>query len=231
MFMGFFTISNLPTVLGLISALTACFLAGNGNVKFGIYMMFLACICDVINENIVKRTEKKTPSHTVFANQLIDLCKMAVFGIAPCFILFSFGFDGWFDTAIYCIYIACAAIRVSTQKTLELSNLNPKKKYKRNRGIPLSTTVYVLTFLFLLTTFIPAVVTVWFARIFLLALSVGFVLNIKIKRPGIKRSVLILGIELALLLILLVVGNCKAPIEESPDTVIEDVSTGETSEV
>lgn len=229
MFMGFFSLANLPTLLGLISALTACFLAGNGNVKFGIYMMFLAGICNVFNDKVARTYNKKTPNHTIFANELIDVFKIVSFGFAPCFIAFSFGFNGWFDTVVYSIYIACACVRIASQKTLE--NPTQKKKARRTRGIPLGTSLYVLTFLFLLTTFIPAIVTVWFSRIFFIVLAVGFVLNIRIKRPDFKRSIIMLGIELMVLLILLVAGNCKQPVREQSNTTSEDTSAVETSDV
>jgi phosphatidylserine synthase len=52
MFIGFFSIANTLTLFGLISAVTACFLAANGNFKFAFYMLFLSCLCDTFDGKI-----------------------------------------------------------------------------------------------------------------------------------------------------------------------------------
>lgn len=227
MFMGAFSLTNAAPLFGLISSITACFLAGNGNVKFAVYMMFLACICDVFYNKIVNAGKQKSEKQIVFANRLNEICKIGTFGFAPCFIAFCFGFNGWFDALIYGVYIICVAIRVAHNMTLEATSNG--KKVKQNRGILLNTSVYVLTILFLLTTFIPAVATVWFSRVFFIALAIGYILNIKVRRFNFKQSVVILGVELAVLLILLIAGDCKAP-EQIDDTAIEDVTGGDISQ-
>ncbi len=225
MFMGFFSLANGLTLFGLVSSLTACFLAANGNVKFAIYMLFLATICDVFDVTLIRTTANKSPKHKQFALQLNHICDLVCFGVTPCFIAFSFGFDGWFDILVYGIFILCAAIRTAHFKALETAY--PNKKISKNLGVPLSASTYVLTFLFLLTTFIPAAVMAWFFRLLLLALAVAFIIKLPLKRPNIRQATMALGIELAVLLILLVAGDCKAPERE----IVEDeVSLEESAE-
>ena len=225
MFMGYFSYANTLTLFGLISSLTACFLAANGNVKFAIYMLFLATICEVFDKKLIPMTANKSPKHKQFAIQLTSICDIVSFGVTPCFIAYSFGFDGWFDIIVYCLYIVCAATRISHFKALEIVAAN--KKIKKNRGVPITASTYALTILFLATTFIPAVATAWLFRLVLITLSVSFILNIHLKRPNIKQAAMALGIELAVLLILLVAGDCKAP-EDKP---LEPETSIETSEV
>ncbi len=225
MFMGYFSLANALTLFGLISSLTSCFLAANGNVKFAVYMLFLATICEVFDKKLIRMTSNKSPKHKQFAIQLSSVCDLVSFGVAPCFIAFSFGFDGWFDVIVYSFYIICAAVRIAYFKTLD--TVVTKKKVNKNRGVPITASTYALTVLFLLTTFIPAVATAWLFRLTLIALSVAFVLNIRLKRPNIKQAAMALGIELAVLLILLVAGDCKAP--ENQNTDVE--TSVETSEV
>ena len=208
MIIGYYSLANAVTLFGLISSVTACFLAANDKPIFALYMLFLSCICDAFDGKIA-RASKRTPQEKFFGVQLDSLCDVISFGLTPCFIAFSFGFKGWLDVLIYGIFIVCGAIRLAYFNTL--ANANPGKPMKTFRGVPIPMSTIVITFLFLLTTFMPATVSVWFFRIFLLALAIGFVLNIKIKKPNSKQGAIILLAELILLIIIVIAGDLNAP--------------------
>lgn len=227
MFIGFFSVANTVTLCGLISAVIACFLAANGNVKLAIYMMFLACLCDTFDGRIARSNPNRSNAHKYYGVQLDSLCDVISFGVTPCFIAFSFGFDGLLDVIIYSIFICCGAIRLAYFNTL--SNLNPNKPNKGFKGVPIPMSTFVITILFVLTTFIPAVVSVWLFRIGLLALAIAFILNIRIKKPNLKTALTLIGIEVVLLLILLIAGDCKAPAQSVIDDTTSEVSVEETS--
>lgn len=210
MIIGYYSMANAVTLFGLISALTSCFLAANGNFKFAIYMMFVACLCDTFDGKIARAKPNRTDAEKFYGVQLDSLCDVISFGVTPCFIAYSFGFDGWFDIIVYCLFVVCGATRLAYFNTL--SNEHPGKMMKTFRGVPIPMSTMVITVLFLLTTFIPANVTVWFFRICLLALAVGFVLNIKIKKPTMKKGAILLGAQMLILVILLIAGDCQAPI-------------------
>ena len=210
MFIGYFSIANTVTLFGLISSVTACFLAANGNIKFALYMMFLSCLCDTFDGKIARAKQNRTPAEKFYGVQLDSLCDVISFGVTPCFIAFSFGFDGWFDVLVYCFFVVCGATRLAYFNTL--SNEHPGKMMKSFRGVPIPISTLVITLLFLLTTFIPASVTVWIFRIALLALSLGFVLNVKIKKPDTKKAAFFVAMQIIVLVILLLAGDCQAPI-------------------
>ncbi|MBO5869524.1 MAG: CDP-alcohol phosphatidyltransferase family protein [Clostridia bacterium] len=211
MFIGYYSLANAVTLFGLISSVTACFLAANGNFKLALYMLFLACLCDSFDGKIARAT-KRTPQQKYYGVQLDSLCDVISFGLTPCFIAFSFGFKGWLDVLIYGIFIVCGAIRLAYFNTL--ANENPGKPMKTFKGVPIPISTMVITLLFLFTTFLPASITVWIFRIALFALAIGFILNIKIKKPTLKRGAILLLIEIVLLLILVIAGDCQAPIIE-----------------
>ena len=210
MFIGFFSIANTVTLFGLISAVTACFLAANGNFKFALYMLFLSCLCDTFDGKIARAKPNRTPSEKFYGVQLDSLCDVISFGVAPCFIAFSFGFKGWLDVLIYGLFIVCGATRLAYFNTL--SNEHPGKMMKSFRGVPIPISTVVITILFLFTAFIPANVTVWIFRIALAALAIGFVLNIKIKKPDTKQAAVFLVIQIVILVALLLAGDFNAPI-------------------
>jgi len=209
MFIGFYSLANAVTLFGLISSVTACFLAGNGNFKLALYMLFLACLCDCFDGRIARAT-KRTPKQKFYGVQLDSLCDVISFGLTPCYIAFSFGFDGWFDVFVYGLFIACGTIRLAYFNTL--ANENTNKPVKVFRGVPIPMSTMVITVLFLFTTFMPASVTVWFFRIALFALALGFILNIRIKKPTLKRGAWLLLAEIIFLIILAFAGDCQSPI-------------------
>lgn len=228
MFIGFFSLANTVTLAGLISAVISCFLAANGNFKLAIYMLFLACLCDTFDGRIARATPNRTDKEKFYGVQLDSLCDVISFGVTPCFIAFSFGFDGIIDVLIYCLFIACGAIRLAYFNTLTYTY--PNKAGKVFRGVPIPISTFIITLLFLFTTFIPANVSVWLFRILLLLLALGFVLNIRIKKPNAKTAVILIAVQIVLMLILMIAGDCKAPASNDATDTSEAVETSEVSE-
>ena len=230
MFIGYYSIANCVTLFGLLSSVTACFLAANGNFKFAVYMLFLACMCDIMDGTIARKVKNRSLEDRFFGIQLDSICDVVSFGVTPCFMAFSFGFDGFLDVLIYGFFIVCGAVRLAYFNTM--ANQKPGKKLKYFRGVPIPFSTFVITALFLLTTFIPASVTVWFFRLALLALGFAFILNIKVKKPRGRQAMIILGAEI-LLLLLMLIGDCKQPADKKAKNEDDDDvdKTEESSEM
>ena len=210
MFIGFYSLANGVTLFGLISAVMACFLAAHGEPKLAVVMLFLACVCDLFDGRIARSKADRSEREKFFGIQLDSLCDLVSFGIAPCFIAFSLGYDGILDIIIYLVFIICGAIRLAYFNTL--ANENPGKVMKYYRGVPIPVSCFFTTFLVTLTTFIPANVTVWIFRLILLTLAVLFVLNIRIKKPPLRNMMIIFGIQVVLFIILFAAGEPKLPL-------------------
>ena len=195
MFIGFYSLANFVTMFGLLSAITACFLAANGDIKYAIYLMFLSLLCDMFDGKIARSQKNRTEDDRFYGVQIDSLCDVISFGVTPCFIAFSFGFDGPIDVVIYSLFVICGAIRLAYFNTLANNNQNRKMKYFR--GIPIPMATFLVTLLFVLTTFIPANVSVWIFRLGYLALALGFILNIKVKKPNTKKGLIFLSVEIS----------------------------------
>ena len=206
MFIGYLSLANVVTLSGLVFSVTSCFLAANGNFKFAVYILFLACICDAFDGKIARMNKNRTPAERFYGVQLDSLCDVISFGVTPCFIAFSLGFKGWFDVIIYCFFIICGVTRLAYFNTL--SNQNNGKAMKSYRGMPIPMSTMMITFLILLTTFIGPNVTHWLFRLGFIATAVLFVLNIKVKKPNTRRSLILLSVESVMLILILVIGPC-----------------------
>ena len=211
MFIGIYSIANFITLMGLTSSVVACFLAGIGSFKFALFMLFLACLCDTFDGRVARSNLNRTEKQKFYGIQLDSLCDLVSFGVTPCFIAFSFGFRGVLDIIIYCLFIVCGAIRLAYFNTLANEpSANPKEN-KGFRGVPIPMSCPLMTLLFMLTLFTPANVSVWFFRIGMLALAIGYILNIKIKKPSLKRTAIFTAVQVVLLLIILIAGDFKLP--------------------
>ena len=211
MFIGIYSIANFITLMGLTSSVVACFLAGIGSFKFALFMLFLACLCDTFDGRVARSNLNRTEKQKFYGIQLDSLCDLVSFGVTPCFIAFSFGFRGVLDIIIYCLFIVCGAIRLAYFNPLANEpSANPKKN-KGFRGLPIPMSCPLMTLLFMLTLFTPANVSVWFFRIGMLTLAIGYILNIKIKKPSLKRTAIFTAVQVVLLLIILIAGDFKLP--------------------
>lgn len=211
MFIGYFSAANSVTLFGLVSAVTACFLAANGNFKFAITMLLVSCLCDAFDGKIARSKRNRTPAEKFYGVQLDSLCDVISFGVAPCFISYAFGFNGALDVIIYGLFIVCGATRLAYFNTL--SNEQPGKMMKTFRGMPIPVSTLVISILFLLTTFIAPGTSIWIFRIVLFVNAIAFIVNVKIKKPTMIQGAIFLGIQIIVILILLLAGDCQAPLE------------------
>ncbi len=209
MFIGFYSLANGITLFGLALSLTSCFLAAGGNFKFAVYLMFLACICDMCDGTIARNSKERSKPEQFYGIQLDSLCDIVSFGVTPCFVAYSFGFKGVLDIIIYLIFVICGVTRLAYFNTL--SNFKPQNGKKTFRGVPIPMSVFVVTFLFMLTTFIPASVCVWLFRLGYLSLAIAFVLKITVKKPDAKKALVLIAIEIIMLLVLVIAPECKVP--------------------
>lgn len=228
-FIGFHSLANCVTLAGLLFAITACFLSANGEIKLAIFLLFLACVCDTFDGRLA-RLKKRSDDEKFYGIQIDSLCDVISFGLTPCFMAFSFGFNGALDVIIYGIFIICGAIRLAYFNTLARKSDKPVKYF---RGIPIPVSTFVLTALFVLTTFLNPNVSVWFFRIFMLLLAIGYVLNIKIPKPNLKTGMAFIAVEILLILVLVIAGDCVAPQDSkgNTETSQESSEVSETSDI
>ncbi len=238
MFIGIFTLANAVTLFGLISSITACFLAVNGNIPFAIYMLFLSCLCDMFDGRIARAERatqlrgnennpkllRKIQFNTFYGVQLDSLCDMVSFGVTPCVIAFCAGFNGVLDVIIYCIFVVCGATRLAYFNTL--TNENPKKAKLGFRGVPIPMSTFVVTFLFMLNELIPFGAMSWIVKIVYLMLAIAFILNKPVKKPNTRRGAILLAVEVIMLLVLLIAhwSNADTTDENNNNNTSEVVS-------
>ncbi len=196
MFIGVYNLANFVTLLGLASAIVACFSATSGHLLLAVCMFLLSGLCDMFDGRIARGAGSRTRKEKLFGIQIDTVCDMVSFGIAPVVIAYSCGFNHWYDMAVYIVYASCAAIRLAYFNTQAIEE-TPDLNMKAFTGVPVPFSCMVLPPLMIAKALIDstAVVNIIFAAVYL-AVGIAFILNVKIKKLNIPQSVALIAFEL-----------------------------------
>ncbi|MBQ3194859.1 MAG: CDP-alcohol phosphatidyltransferase family protein [Clostridia bacterium] len=195
MFIGVYNLANFVTLLGLASAIVACFSAGT-NILLAVCMFLLSGLCDMFDGRIARGAGSRTRKEKLFGIQIDTVCDMVSFGIAPVVIAYHCGFNRWYDMAVYIVYAGCAAIRLAYFNTQAIEE-TPDLNMKAFTGVPVPFSCMVLPPLMIANALIDsrAIVNIIFAAVYF-AVGIAFIVNIKIKKLNIPQSVALIAFEL-----------------------------------
>ncbi len=195
MFIGVYNLANFVTLLGLASAIVACFSAGT-NILLAVCMFLLSGLCDMFDGRIARGAGSRTRKEKLFGIQIDTVCDMVSFGIAPIVIAYNCGFNKWYDMAVYIVYAFGAAIRLAyfnTQAVEETPDLNMKSF----TGVPVPFSCMVVPPLMIVKALVEShlIVNLVFAVAYL-AVGIAFIINVKIKKLNIPQSIALIAFEL-----------------------------------
>lgn len=179
---------NILTFVGIMFAVLGISFCFKGKTDFAIIALILAGICDAIDGPVARRINKEESKYGI---QLDSLADIVASGVLPISICMSMGYTNYIDMVIYAIFIICGITRLSYY------NVNSKDE-DCFTGIPITSSTMVLPLLYIIIKNEIAFVAV------IALLSIGFVLNIKIKKPSliIKIILSIIGIIVSIYIIL-----------------------------
>jgi len=143
---GIFTftkdLSNICSLLGLLSAVLGIYFAIEGNFPLAIIGVLWAVLFDWCDGIIARNLKNRTELQGVFGSQLDSLIDIVSFGVLPAILLLSYGnYSIWFVPGAFVI-IATSAIRLSY---FNVYGLIDSKTYK---GLALDNNVLILAFAF-----------------------------------------------------------------------------------
>lgn len=208
MIIGFYNAANFITLAGLCSSLVSCYLALTGNYKTAVLMFLLAGACDMFDGRVARATDNGDIKRRTFGVQIDTVCDMVSFGIAPGIFAFSLGFRDIADVIIYIMFACFGAIRLAyfnTQALTEAENM----KVTVFTGMPIPTICFFIPVLSLMMTFVDPNVMHWVFKAIYILVGVSFVINVKIKKPGLKMALFFLVAMLACMIALCFVGDIR----------------------
>lgn len=186
MFIGYFSLANTITLLGLASSVVAVFCSSQKMYPLAVVMLLIAGLCDMFDGRIARITASRARREKIYGVQLDSLADVISFGVVPALISYNMGYREVLDLILYILFIICGAIRLAYFNTQALSD-TPDLNMKYFTGVPIPVSCVLLPFMILLSMLINnPEVSVWLFRAFFLFLGIAYILKIKIKKFGPK---------------------------------------------
>ncbi len=204
MFIGFINLANIITLGGLCSASLAIFFASQQNFCLALTFFLLAGVCDMTDGTAARRTQRRSSRSKVYGINLDSLCDMVSFGVTPCLIAWSLGYDSAFDVIVYMLFFIASATRLAYFNTLTLEK--PDLSSKSFIGIPIPFSCFSTAFLmmFLGLGASPSGMA-WAFRLVYLLVAMAYVLRIKIPKPTLKAAT-VFGVAIAIIFAITVIA-------------------------
>ena len=182
------TVPNVVTSAGMASALLSCYFAVTGDLRLAVILLMLAGLCDLF-DGVLARYLKVSKGETKYGVQLDTLIDMLSFGVTPLVIVASQIELELYVLPIFFLYLLTAATRLAHFNAFTASD-GPTTHYQ---GVPVTNIALVLPIILLFG------LNQWLLLGTLLAMSLLFVLNFKVKKlKGTVWYIVALVITLAL---------------------------------
>ena len=220
---GFYNYTVVLTYLSLVSASTGIFVAlsDKGHPYIGIIFLLFCGLCDAFDGKVSRTKKGRSSDEQKFGIQIDSLSDIIAFGVLPAAIgatllrvrpkseyIFGKELGTWtnifsgFLFAILGLYILAALIRLAyfnvTEEARQETETTCRKEYV---GLPVTSSALIFpTFMlvrYILSIFCKGVDITLVYFLLLLATGVGFIAPFKMKKPGLKGILIMVGVGLA----------------------------------
>ena len=151
-------------------------------------------LCGLLDsfDGLIASTKKnRTKYQKRYGIQLDSLCDIVSFGVLPCFVGMACGMKSYWYFLIFAVYIFGAVSRLAHFNVTEeerQDETNERRKYYS--GMPVTLSAVIIPVVCLLRYFMGDIF-VWVIAVAILVCGVLFVTPIKLKKPKIRQSVVI----------------------------------------
>ncbi|MEA4823822.1 MAG: CDP-alcohol phosphatidyltransferase family protein [Clostridiaceae bacterium] len=199
---GYYNPSVILTYIGLASSVAGIFLAVEGFFTEAFLCLLVSGVCDMFDGRIA-RMITRTDDAKCFGIQIDSLCDLVCFGVFPAILAWNLGVKGIVGISILALYILAAVIRLGYFNVSESKRQAETTELRHfYQGLPVTSVAVLLPIIYLaffrLQSFLP--IAFYTA---MTAISLLFVLNIRIPKPSgrLLFTALAFGAALACLLI------------------------------
>ncbi len=195
MFIGVYDYTVLLTYLSLISSIFGMIQALNGNFTTAIFALAFSGVCDAFDGRVARTKKDRTEDEKNFGIQLDSLCDVICFGLFPAMICYLLGLKGIIGCTIISFYCLCAVIRLAFFNVMEANRQKTEGGCaKIYRGLPVTSISLILPLSFWMQFLIPASVFPVLLHFVLLITGFLFILDFKLRKPGLKTILTLMGI-------------------------------------
>ena len=204
---GYYNVSVILTYIGLLSSFfgMANLSVARSNpwaIKIAFLCLLFSGLCDMFDGKIARRTNR-SPEARKFGIQIDSLCDLICFGVYPAFIVITISRKHWISMLAGALFVLGGVIRLAYFNVVENERQHQTSENRKYyQGLPISSSALVFPFIYAVQGLvnrykpkipiqIPSMNLIYTIIMFLVAFL--FVWDIKVKKPGIKETV-VMGI-------------------------------------
>lgn len=222
---GFYDYTVILTYMSLISSVFGITQAIHGDYKTAIFCLAFSGICDAFDGRVARTKRDRTEDEKNFGIQLDSLCDVICFGIFPALICYLLGVRGSLGLILVFFYCTCAVIRLAFFNVLEAKRQKSEGgSNKMYRGLPVTSIAFILPLAFWMQFIIPELAFLVLLHAILLVVGLLFVLDIPIRKPGLRTILLMCLVVSVTVGIIIVYTKFKLPnYSERSNQIMEEI--------
>lgn len=204
---GYYNVSVILTYIGLLSSFfgMANLSVARSNpwaIKIAFLCLLFSGLCDMFDGKIARRTNC-SPEAREFGIQIDSLCDLICFGVYPAFIVITISRKHWISMLAGALFVLGGVIRLAYFNVVENERQHQTSENRKYyQGLPITSSALIFPFIYAVEGLvnrykpkipiqIPSMNLIYTIIMFLVAFL--FVWDIKVKKPGIKETV-VMGI-------------------------------------
>lgn len=204
---GYYNVSVILTYIGLLSSFfgMANLSVARSNpwaIKIAFLCLLFSGLCDMFDGKIARRTNR-SPEAREFGIQIDSLCDLICFGVYPAFIVITISRKHWISMLAGALFVLGGVIRLAYFNVVENERQHQTSENRKYyQGLPITPSALIFPFIYAVEGLvnrykpkipiqIPSMNLIYTIIMFLVAFL--FVWDIKVKKPGIKETV-VMGI-------------------------------------
>lgn len=205
---GVYDYTVILTYISLLSSLLGMTNAIRGDFRGAVLCLAFSGLCDAFDGRIARTKKNRTDDEKNFGIQLDSLCDVICFGVLPALICYLLGLDGVLGMCIVCLYCICAVIRLAFFNVLEGKRQQTEGgSNKIYRGLPVTSISVILPVVYFLRPLMPEAVFTAALALTLAVVGFLFVLDFRLRKPGLKTVLLLIATAAAAIGLLSLLGR------------------------
>ena len=203
---GIYSYTVILTYLSLGISVAGMVLALNGYFNLAMLCLMASGICDMFDGKVARTKRNRTECEKKFGIQIDSLCDLVCFGVFPAVIGYCIGIRSVFGVVFLALFILAAVIRLAYfNVTEDLRQQETDEKREYYQGLPVTSVAILIPLVFLTKPYFRNRFVLLY-EIVLICIAVLFVLDIKVKKPDRKRTVILGVIALIIVVRLIMLG-------------------------
>ena len=186
---GFYNYTVILTYIGLASSIFGMTQVFAGHYRAALLCLIISGTCDMFDGKIARMKKDRTKQEKVFGIQIDSLCDLICFGMFPATIGYSLtvGKPNLQPLGVIAsvIFVLGAVIRLGYFNVMEQERQEQTDEHRKYyQGLPVTSVALILPLVYIVSVYfqwLPLPQTYCISQIII---SVLFILNIKVRKPG-----------------------------------------------